>query len=333
MDEFVTTDTGEPHAQRRRALLKSHPEIRALFGYDRRTAWVTGAVVIAQLAIAGVFEWQARREGPLSHAWVLWPAAYVLGGTLTHWLSMSIHETSHNAAARTAWGNRAIALFANLPMVVPVAMTFHRYHLDHHRELGVRDGDTDLPLEWEVRWIGRSRWRKALWLVLHPVVYAVRGLTFAKPFNRREWGNIVLMVVANAAIVTLLGPTALLYLALSFFFAHSLHPAAAHFVHEHYTFAPGQETFSYYGPLNWVTFNVGYHNEHHDFMNIPGWRLPALRTMVPDYDRLTSHRSWVAILVRFIFDRDLGYGSRIVRTREAYLAGRAPRQEVHHAAG
>ena len=118
------------------------------------------------------------------------------------------------------------------------------------------------------------------------------------------------------------GWSGLLYLLLSMFFAGSLHPTAGHFISEHYVFEEGQETYSYYGPLNKITFNVGYHNEHHDFPTIPGSRLPKLKKMAPEfYDNLHSHDSWVGVIYGFLFNKDIAT-SEVIINRERLPLGR-----------
>lgn len=300
----------EPHRARRRALRAKYPGISSLFGYDRRTIAVTLAVAAVHLGLAAAV---AARG---SVGWLL-VAAYTFGAIGSHWLGQSIHETSHQLAARTRLANRALAWFANAPMVLPIAETFHRYHLEHHAHLGTVGRDSDLPLPVELDLIGTCPLAKLAWLAVYPLVYFARGARSARRPSQAEVANVVFMVFINLALWKALGPLGLAYLALSTFFGHGLHPVAAHFIHEHYLFAGRQETSSYYGPLNLVTFNVGFHVEHHDFMNIPGWRLPAYRALVePEYRGLVSHTSWTCVLSEFIARADLGPASRLVRRQQ-----------------
>jgi sphingolipid delta-4 desaturase len=132
--------------------------------------------------------------------------------------------------------------------------------------------------------------------------------------NRWEVANFIVQIGFDALILYFWGYKALLYLPLGTIMASGLHPIAGHYLSEHYVFRAGQETYSYYGPLNRLTFNVGYHNEHHDFPYVPGSRLPALRRVAPEfYDTLLSHRSWTRTIWQYIMSPELGGFSRVKR--------------------
>jgi len=102
------------------------------------------------------------------------------------------------------------------------------------------------------------------------------------------------------------------YMIAGYLLAMGLHPVAGHFISKHYMFRKGHESCSYYGCLNWITFNVGYHNEHHDFPAVPGSKLPEVKRIVAEYyDNLPQHNSWVTVLYDFVMDPDIGPYARI----------------------
>jgi sphingolipid delta-4 desaturase len=77
------------------------------------------------------------------------------------------------------------------------------------------------------------------------------------------------------------------------------------------------ETFSYYGPLNFFTYNVGLHNEHHDFPAIPWTRLPKLREIASEfYEPLPTHTSWTYVIYQFIFDPEVSLWCRVKRQQQ-----------------
>jgi sphingolipid delta-4 desaturase len=143
-----------------------------------------------------------------------------------------------------------------------------------------------------VRLVGSSTVRKAAWLFLNMFILPIRSLykvkVEANGFVILNW----VVCFATVAAVAWASFPALLFLALSLFMSQGFHPANARQLQRHYwdgsagKAVNGQGgaamTFSYYGWTNALFLNVGYHNEHHDFVQVAWTRLPALRALVGD---------------------------------------------------
>eukprot|EP00897_Mesotaenium_endlicherianum_P002445 jgi/Mesen1/2228/ME000152S01315 len=304
--DFYWAETDEPHASRRKAILAAHPEIKELFGPDHYAVPKIVAVVTLQIALS-VY---------LRHAawWKLFVVSYLVGAFCNHNLFLAIHELSHNLALTRPLYNKLVALFANLPVGVPMAITFQKYHLEHHTFQGVQGLDVDIPSYTE-GWYIRNTASKLVWVLFQLFFYAFRPMVInPKPPGLWEATNLLLELGFDAGLVMCFGWKPLIYLLLSTFVGGGLHPIAGHFIAEHYVFLKGQETYSYYGPLNVLAWNVGYHNEHHDFPRIAGCRLYRVREIAPEfYNKLASHSSWSMVIYRYITDPSVGPFSRIMR--------------------
>lgn len=304
--EWVYTD--EPHASRRKEILKKYPEIKKLMGYDPCFKYVVGAMVLIQFISFFLLK---------DASWTtLLIAAYCFGGVINHSLMLAVHEISHNLAFGHArpLHNRLFGMFANLPIGIPMSISFKKYHLEHHRYQGDDILDTDIPTRLEAA-LFCTTGTKLLWVILQPLFYSFRPFfVYPKPPTTLEFINTVVQLTFDLIIYYFCGSRMLVYMIGGSLIAMGLHPVAGHFISEHYMFKKGFETYSYYGPLNFITFNVGYHMEHHDFPSVPGSRLPLVKKIAKEYyDDLPQHNSWTRVIYDFITDPEIGPYARIRR--------------------
>ena len=197
----------------------------------------------------------------------------------------------------------------------------------HHAQQGTDGIDTDIPTYLEAWLISGTAscyvdhtFRKFVFMFCQIFGYALRPMIVKPdlvPFDRWILLNWVVVLGFDATIWMCFGRSALLYLLLSTFFAGSIHPTAGHFIAEHYVFEGTCETYSYYGPLNALAYNVGYHNEHHDFPSVPWSRLPLVTQIAPEfYSDLPQCYSWPGTVLRYIFDDAISPFSRVKKRRD-----------------
>lgn len=298
----------EPHATRRKIILAKYPEIKQLMGPCPWTKYSVAFMVTLQFILAYIMKdqmWTAQ----------FWIVAYVFGATINHSLFLAIHEITHFLAFEKPLHNRLLACFANLPIGIAYMAAFRGYHMEHHSFQGVQGIDTDLPTELEAKLL-QSTLGKLFFCIFQILFYAFRPMLI-KPQKFTDWHlyNWIFQVGVMGIMIYFWGWNSFFYLLTCSLLAGALHPMSGHFIAEHYVFVKGYETYSYYGPLNLLAFNVGYHNEHHDFPRIPGSRLPLVRKIASEfYDTLPQHKSWTKVIFDFIFLHHMTPYSRVLRS-------------------
>ena len=310
---FFPAELKRPHPIRRAAIIKAHPDVKALMGQDRWTAVITVGVVAMQAGLA-----YGMGAIGLGYWWVALILAWCIGAFANHAMFVVIHDGTHNLVFKNGTLNKMLIILADLPNTLPTAMGFRCYHIKHHSHLGDYDFDADLPNRWEADLV-RDRWYgKATWLFFFAILQLTRldRLKGTVPmWSRWTIYNGAAVFAFDAAVLYFCGLNGLIYLFASFWFSVGLHPLGARWIQEHFTLDPEQETFDYYGPLNFFALNIGYHNEHHDFPDIPWRRLPELKKIAPEfYETLKWHSSWTKLWLTFIFDKRYTLYQRVDRS-------------------
>ncbi|KXN92737.1 Dihydroceramide delta(4)-desaturase, partial [Leucoagaricus sp. SymC.cos] len=204
--DFLWLDTEEPHRSRRLEIMKKHPEVTKLMGYEPLTKYIVFGVVALQIAVSVLLaKYHVKWSSPLFLI-----LAYVIGGTANHNLFLAIHEITHNLAFPRVWQNKTLAIFANLPIGIPYAAAFKKYHIEHHKFLGQDGIDTDLPTNLELYL--NNVLGKVFFATFQILFYALRP-TFVRAQALTSWHflNILAVLASDYAICTLFGSTPLMY--------------------------------------------------------------------------------------------------------------------------
>jgi len=297
------------HNEMRREALAAHPELRGLAGPDWRTVFALPVILAAHWGMA----WSVSG----APVWVIILAAFFWGQIAIHSAGALLHETAHKLIFR---GARAKLGF-DIGLEVILAsygkqLTYQHEHItSHHPFIGDYERDYEhedvcafqsrMQLRHDKPWV--QRLLTGFTLLLHTLpLGSIIGDGVLKWLNARASGRpqtdperqveaskppqwqvrlfIAVSLASNLTLLALFGPWALLYhiWALSLFLGKFGIWNLGQSLAEHEGTNEEAPTRSFYGWLNLLLFNTGYHNEHHTFSNVPWTRLPLLAKTAPE---------------------------------------------------
>lgn len=148
---------------------------------------------------------------------------------------------------------------------------------------------------------GYDNYRIRGWAVTYPLLSLTLLISL---FLLGGWQPIVYLALSELFMTGFLNP-----------FTFGLILSNSHF-HGHREYQPSS---SYYGWLNWITFNFGLHTEHHDLAAIPWNRLGKLRAMAPEYyDDLIITKSYSLLGLKFAFGSRENFDNEEHRNEEIF---------------
>lgn len=239
----------------------------------------------------------------INNIYIYFIFSYLIGGIFTNILTLGMHELSHNHAFKSYNNNRLFTIICDLGFGIPVAESFRKYHMIHHKYNGIYGLDPDIPTYLEQN-IFQNKFGKFIWIIFQGFFYSIRPF-FIKlfPLNKFQLFSYFCSFIRFTLLWYFIGFKSAIYPIIALLFGAGLHPLAGHFLTEHfYKDNNFTETNSYYGWMNYITFNVGYHNEHHDFPQVPGYLLPNIKNDIYEYNFTPSINSWFFIIFDFIFN-------------------------------
>ncbi|KAN0043074.1 hypothetical protein ACTA71_010709 [Dictyostelium dimigraforme] len=313
-DEYIRVDSIQQHWIRRKLISDKYPEILNLPTHHTPTAfWVIG--LVASLIITA----KLLENSPI---WLIVVVAYIFGATVSHALWVLIHELTHDLVFEGSFMNSVFLLIADLPHIVPAGVSFRHFHRLHHSFLNETYTDPDVPVPFENKLFGHSIVGKAIWFCLYSIVIACRSVFYPlknqSPFSMWLVANYICNITFTYVIFQWVGVYGMTYLVLSSLMSVGflLHPLGARWIAEHFAVTQSeQETYSTYGFINTVGFNIGYHNEHHDFVRVPYIYLPTLTKIAHEFYKggLKYHTSYWRVLYEFLNQDGFTFNSRVVR--------------------
>jgi len=293
--------------ERRKELLKSNPELKALDG----PFYPSAAIVLGLVAVQW-YIWSLVNE--LESYVLIGFLAWLNATTLFFSLSTFIHENSHGLILGWKYRIHSAALIelAFCSFGEQWEYTVVHYGM-HHPHLNDNKKDSECPGEGHVAVLPESTVGK----ILVPLVELLplgTLLTQGQLSNNAQHGaqkndntpRVVLSVV-SASVYGVLIYLQMWHAILFAAWTTSIYASRwCIFLHgqsisEHYrhNFEPGKETpptsstYSFFE--NFLGFNTGYHDEHHTFPNVPWYHLPKLTKAAPHVFNNVQKRSYLSL--------------------------------------